>query len=234
MLLTLALAVLPAVAGEVAAPSEPPEPAFFPAAGATLPANGRLFVVGAERVLVTHADGSVEDLAVGEPFVSADIGTWGAIAPTMVDGDVITVETVCGAPCGTSAEQSWAVGPADDAAPTIQWGTSTVGPLLIPSEPASVHVFGDELDEVHLGTVTVSGVWQRVEEHLDFTGTNERTVCLDAIATDLAGNESAVESMCNTVAARNPLEQFISCASTGGANTALFALTALLLRRRRR
>jgi MYXO-CTERM domain-containing protein len=223
----------------------------FPVAGTTLPANGRLLNSGADRVLVTHADASVEDLAVDEPFVSAQSGAFGTVTPTLIDGDAITVEKVCSEPCGTPVPQAWPVGPADEAPPAIADLTASaeyqydyaflVEPTLTVSEVASVHFFGDEIDDVRFPPDWQSAL--RIDEMQDgrwvplfFNGTDDRTVCFDAIATDLAGNESAAASTCvDLVADRNPLQQFLhGCASTSSASTALFALTALLLRRRRR
>lgn len=240
MVLAVALAVVPLLVADMAyAPSEPTFE-VFPAEGTTLPANGRLLVGGADRVLVTHADGTAEDLAVGEPFISQGSGPFGTVIPTLVDGDVITVEKVCSVPCGTPEPQTWPVGPADDAPPLIT-AFSAVGtfeydagffvrPTLDVSELASVRVVGDEADEVLFPQEDDEWV------PLYLSGADDRTVCFDAIATDLAGNESAPASTCvDLVADRNPLQQLLhGCASTGTANSALFAVTALLLRRRRR
>lgn len=239
MVVAVVFAVLPVLAADIAyAPSEPTFE-VFPDDGTMLPENGRLLVGGADRVLVTHADGSVEDLVVGEPFISQASGMFGTVIPTLVDGDVITVEKVCRVSCGTPEPQTWPVGPADETPPVItefsgvgafQYDSGfLVTPTVTVSELASVHFLSGENDEVRFPQ---DGQW--VAMYLN--GADDRTVCFDAIATDLAGNESAPASTCvELVADRNPLQQYLhGCASTSRANNALFALTALLLRRRRR
>jgi hypothetical protein len=240
MLLAVAFAVLPIVAAEPYFVSPPAMPhGVFPAPGTVLPANGHLLVEQVERVLVTHDDGRVEDLPVGDPFAVIASQSFGTVTPDLSDGETITLERVCDG-CATSEPLSWVVGPNDDTAPVFVdvgaraerigegWAVSVTG-RVAPAEEALLHVVGDDGLDAHYAWQVESGLWS-----LSSVIGTERELCLNVVAIDAAGNESEAQSTCvDLVDPANPLHLF-GCASTGTANTALFALTALLLRRRRR
>lgn len=240
MLLALACAVLPSIAAEAYFVSPPAMPhGVFPAPGRVLPANGHLLVEQVERVLVSHDDGRVEDLAVGDPFVVIASQSFGTVTPALTDGETITLERVCDG-CATSEPLSWVVGPVDGAAPTFVdagavaerigegWAVSVTG-RVAPPEEALLHVVGDDSAGADYAWQVEPGLWS-----LSGVIGAERELCLDVVAIDAAGNESEAQRTCvDLVDPANPLH-LLGCASTGTANTALFALTALLLRRRRR
>jgi hypothetical protein len=243
MLLAVAFAVLPIVAAEpLITPLPTPLPyGVFPAPATVLPVNAAL-LVDADRVLITHDDGRVEDLTVGEPRITVGSRGVGTVTPTLTEGETITLEPVC-TRCGASDALSWVVGPVDETSPAFVRDVTmtaerydgvvrvSLTQQLSEEEEVLLHVVGADVDsgvDQYLWQLAPS-VWSTFA----VSGV-EREACFDVTAVDAAGNESETRRACvDIVAAPGPLQLF-GCASTGTANTALFALTALLLRRRRR
>jgi hypothetical protein len=122
-----------AVADFVALAPDEPEFAVWPPASTTLPANGHLLIKAADRVLITHGDGSVEDLVPGDPVVDGLDGAYATVTPTLTEGEVISLEAVCST-CGTEPLE-WVVGPVDVDAPVFE------------GEPPMVQVNGAKADD---------------------------------------------------------------------------------------
>ena len=137
----------PLIAVDVALPEEVDIFDAFPVSidDATVPENGRLLVSGGTRFLVTHADGSVEDLTGEDPIFEMHTRTFFTVKPTLVEGDTITIERVCE---GCVGSYSWSVGPVDDDAPVFSqfsarqavslWRTESeaIGPCATCGKPA--------------------------------------------------------------------------------------------------
>lgn len=243
MLLSAAVSLVVSVAAaevatDAAAPS-PPQFDVFPAEGTTLPENGRLLVKAAERVLITHDDGRVEDLAPSVPITPMLDGTYATVSPTLTAGEVISLEAVC-ATCGGMEPLTWSVGPADFDVPSFGepsqlvvsgYGATVLTPRLgfsvefaVPlGEPAVVSLEGEGValnqfgyDEADLGFYVGGG--------------EERVACFTLTVTDIADNVAEPRDVCIDLVD----SEAFGCAQGSASSTALFALSALLLRRRRR
>lgn len=239
MSLAVAFAVLPVVAADAFFVSPPAVPsAVFPAPGTVLPQNGRVLVADVARVLVTHDDGRVEDLAVGEP--SQEIGSqrFGAVTPALREGETITLERVCDG-CATSEPLNWVVGTVDDSAPVFVdaaaraervgegWTITVIG-RVDPAEEALLHIVADDVLDDTVWQVE-PGVWS-----LTSFVSPERELCVDIVAIDAAGNAGEPQTTCvDLIDLANPLHVF-GCASTGATGSTLFAVFALALALRRR
>jgi hypothetical protein len=235
----LTVVTLVAALADAALPSEP-QFDVFPAAGTTLPENGRLLVAAAERVLISHDDGRVEDLVPGEPAVFVVDGAYQSVTPTLTDGEVISLEAVCST-CGGMEPLTWAVGPADNDAPAfeepsfVDVSVSRNAPLSprygfavalgVPLDgPAVVELAGEgvRFSQLADGETTLSFYVQ---------GGEEREACFTVTATDIAGNVGEPQDVCIDLVDDSPGP--FGCSQASASSSAVFAVAALLLRRRR-
>lgn len=244
--------VIPLIAADVALPEEVDIFDAFPLAELGVPENGRLLVSGGTRFLVTHRDGSVEEIPGEDPIFNMHTRSYFAVTPTLVEGDTITLVRACEG-CADDVPFTWSVGPADDDAPAFTDGGSTDGGVvgLYDNDPErfnnnrygfNVGVWLAPLETPEMTVVRVVG--EGVDEHQiafhdDFGpfvtfqvfGPEEREACFQATAIDAAGNESAPSNFCvDLVDDRGPL----GCAQSDASIWSLAALGAVALRRRRR
>lgn len=239
------------LAADVALPEEVDSFDAFPLVEFGIPENGRLLVSGGTRFLVTHRDGSVEELTGEDPVFNMHTRSYFTVTPTLVEGDTITLERVCEG-CANDLPFTWAVGPADNDAPAFTDGPSTDGGVvgLYDNDPEllnnyrygfNVGVWLPPLETPEMTVVHVVGEGvdaHQVAFHDDFgpfvtfqvLGPEEREACFQATAIDPAGNESTPSSFCvDLVDDRRPF----GCAQGDASLWSLAALGAVGLRRRR-
>lgn len=246
--------VLPLLAVEVPADQAAPADIFdaFPVAvdGAVVPENGRLLVTGSTRFLATHANGDVEDLTATGPVVTMHTREWRTVTPTLIEGDTISLERVCD-DCAGELPLVWTVGPADNDAPVFTDAEANANGGIVglyDNDPErfnnnrygfNVSAFLAPLQTPEFTVVRVTGGGVDVsavtfdDMFVSFAvpGPEEREACFQAVASDAAGNASAPYDFCvDLVDDRS----FFGCAQAGAPTSMLFALTAVLLRRRRR
>jgi hypothetical protein len=97
---------------------------------------------------------------------------------------------------------------------------------LQPDEPVTVDVVGDAV----AFTQFVSDGQETIGFYVD--GDEEREACFTVTATDIADNVGEPHDVCIDLVDDNP--GLFGCSQSSASSTAVFALTALLLRRRRR
>ena len=230
-------------------PTEPrlPVESAFPATSAVLPTNARVVVFGSEGNVYSleRGDGSVEVVDVDTRFSNgADV----LELPPLVADESIVVDVL-----GVRFE--WVVGDNDDTAIPVfvadtsitveevnRGKTGTTGPdawfielclpALVDEEPVLARIGGDALADTVLVAVDIDiggGCNDGHAARVVVDGERSGEACLDVVAVDVAGNAGVAETVCAALFDPTP-----GCAQTSTSTSLLFALSALVLRRRRR
>lgn len=238
MLLSLAVVVL---TGLAAAPALLVE-TVFPPTGSVVPTNARVVVFGESSLTFSleRGDGGVEPVTVERFANRSNL----LLLPALLADEAIavSVDTIGG------VRFDWTAGDADDVnAPVV--GDGKLGvivsrsnddpffveaclPPLVSDEQVVVHVVGeaiafDAFAQVHDCFNELEGVG--VGFFLE--GDQQDEACLDFSVVDVAGNESAPETVCTDL---DPLSLPAGCAQAAPSTSWLLALLGLGLVRRRR
>jgi len=251
-----AFAALQLLAAEVAVPDqELPRPVerVFPAGDVVLPTNAQLVAFGGNgesAFLLQRGDESVEQLGVRETLLaSAGAAAFVLETPALLVGESIELQPSCPS---CNAVFPFQVGDADDVtAPVIGDGevrTYAAGiggngwfgaegyeidlclPALTIDEPVLARLTGEGLTPLLLETAGgFCGDGPGLSLAFVLDGGEERAVCFEVVAIDVAGNESAPFPFCYDLVN----DDAEGCAQTSSPTSMLLALTAFMLGRRR-
>jgi len=198
---------------------------------------------------VVAVDGAVVDAA---QFSGAPGGVFAVTLPELLAGEAITLEAACDG-CFNQAVFGYAIGDdVDDVAPAFGDGTGRftftngVGgnglfgrtgfevelcvPSLLADEPVLLRVEGEALTTPRLGApgaICTDGSAGLATAFI-VDGSAERDICVDVVAVDVAGQESAPITVCGALEAGEG-----GCAASPTPTAAMAGLLLLLRRRRR-
>jgi uncharacterized protein (TIGR03382 family) len=211
--------------------------------------NPPVFTLARGDGSVVAVDGAVVDAA---QFGGAPGGIFAVALPELLASEAVTLEAACDG-CFNDAVFTFVVGDdVDDVAPAFGDGTGrftftgNVGgnglfgrtgfevelcvPSLLADEPVMLRVQGEGLTTPHLGSPGDSCTDGSAGLSTAFIieGGQPRDVCVDVIAIDVAGQESAPITVCGALEASEG-----GCAASPTPTVAMAGLLLLLRRRRR-